>query len=312
VIGICREPGVDGEALAERLAARRGRGRERLDRGPRSFGVHVIRGERRDAAPVADPRVEQPQLQGQVGQVGRGLHAHVGSHHDPRGRDGGEELLVRGLRGVGHRGSRLRPEVLDDHLLDVTVPAVQVADREHRPGAFARVLADPHEDARGERDRQAAGVLDRPQTNGRTLVRRAEVRPTLLRESIRRRLEHQAHRRAHLSQPGELLVAHDAGVQVRQETGLLDHADGGRAHVLERRGVPAGAEPAARDLVPILRPVAQGEEGLLARPLPASSRDREHVLRRQVRSVEPRRRLRERAVVAMVATEHGERDEDLA
>ena len=44
---------------------------------------------------------------------------------------------------------------------------MQVADREHRLGALPGVLPDPDEDAGGERDREAAGVLDRPQPDGR-------------------------------------------------------------------------------------------------------------------------------------------------
>ena len=61
-----------------------------------------------------------------------------GPEHDAGGGDRGQELLVVGLgRGV-HRGARLRAEVLDDHLLDVAVPAVEVADREERLGPLAR------------------------------------------------------------------------------------------------------------------------------------------------------------------------------
>ena len=279
MVGVEREARVDREALAERLAARGGRGRERLDRRPRPLGVHVVGRERRDPAPVADAGVEQPELLGSVREVRRSLHAHVRSEHDARRRHRGEERVGIRLRCVRHRRAGLRAEVLHDHLLDVPVAPVEVADREHGLGAFPRVLSDPHEDARGERDREAAGVLDRPQPHGRMLVGRAEVRPSPPGQAVRGRLQHQPHRCADVPQPRELLVGHDAGVQVREEAGLLDHADRRCADVLERRAEPAGREPPSRDLVPLLRPVTEGEQRFLARPLATSPGDREHLLR---------------------------------
>ena len=107
-----------------------------------------------------------------------------------------------------HGRARLRSEVLHDHLLHVAVAPVEVADREQRLGALAGRLADADEDARRERDREAAGVLDRPEPHGRNLVGRAEVRTSALASAGRsRRLEHHAHRGADVLQPRDLLVA---------------------------------------------------------------------------------------------------------
>ena len=92
-----------------------------------------------------------------------------------------------GLGRVVHRGPRLRPEVLDDHLLDVVVAAVQVADREERRRALARGLADPDEDPGGERDREPPGVLDRAQPHRRHLVGRPVVRAAGLGQTGRSR-----------------------------------------------------------------------------------------------------------------------------
>ena len=136
-IGLGRVPRVDREPLTELLAAFGGRLGEPLDLGPRPLGVHVVGRDGRDAAPIVDARVEEPEPLRLVRQVRGRLHAHVRPHHDPRDRDGREERLVGGLGRAGHRGARLRPEVLDDHLLDVVVAPVEVADRDERRRALA-------------------------------------------------------------------------------------------------------------------------------------------------------------------------------
>ena len=311
-IGTCGEPRIDRESLAQGLAARSRRRGERIDRRPRPLGVHVVGGERRHAAPVADPGVEQSELLRRVGKIGRSLDADVRPHHDARRGDGGEELLVVRLGSARHGRPRLRAEVLHDHLLDVPVPTVEVADREDRAGALPSVLADADEDAGGERDREAARVLDRSKPHRRMLVRGTEVRAALRRKTVGGCLEHQSHRCAHLLQPSELLVAHDPRIQVRQQTRLLDHADRGSPHVVERRGETPRAQPLARHVVAVLRAIAQGEQRLLARTSAASPSDGEHLFRREERCFELGRRLGERAVVAVVAAEHRQWDEDLA
>ena len=217
-VGPRRELGVDGEALAESLAACGCRGAQSLDRRPWLLGVHVVGGDRRDAAPVVDAGVEQPQTLG-VGsdRFGGACRCIARPEHDAGRRDGGQELLVARLGRGAHRGAGLRAEVLHDHLLHVAIASVQVADREQGLGALALGLADADEDAGGERHREPAGVLDRAQPHGRHLVGRAEVRPSPGREAIARGLEHDAHRRADVLQARDLLVAHHARVQVRQQ-----------------------------------------------------------------------------------------------
>ena len=131
----------------------------------------MIGRERGHPAPVVDPGVEQGPLLLGVGQVRRRLDVHPGPEHEPCRRDRGQELLVPWLRGVLHRRPGLGPEVLHDDLLHVPVAPMQLADREQRRRTFGEGLADPHEDPRGERDRQAPGVLDHAESNGGNLVR---------------------------------------------------------------------------------------------------------------------------------------------
>ena len=211
-----------------------------------------------------------------------------------------------------HRGPRLGPEVLDDHLLDVVIAQVQVADRQQRLGALARRLADAHEDAGRERDRQAPRILDRAQPHGRHLVRRTEVRTPFGRKALARRLEHDPHRGTHVLQPSELLVGHHAGIQVRQQPRVLDHPDRDGANVVERGVVTAGIEPRAGLRVALLWPIPEREQRLLASGARAGRGDRDNLVGGQVRGVKPGRRLREGAVVAVVAAQHRQRHEDLA
>ena len=311
-IGLGGERWIDREALTKLFAPGGRGGREGLDRGPGLLRIDVVGGERRDAAPVVDPGVEQADLLVRVAEVGRRLQVHARPEHHARGGDGRQEGLVIRLGRRLHRGSRLGSEVLDDDLLDVAVPPVRVADREERLGSLAIGLADAHQDAGGERHGEPSRVLDRAQPHRRHLVRRPEVGTPAFGQAHRARLEHHAHRGAHLLQAGDLLVGHHAGVEVGQQAGLLDHPDRDRAHVVQRGRVSTRFEPLAGDVVAFLRPVAQGEQRFLAAHPAAGVGDRDRLFRCQEGGVELGGRLRERAVVAVVAAQHGERDEHLA
>ncbi len=138
------------------------------------------------------------------------------------------------------------------------------------------------------------------------------MRSSLRGEPVARGLEHDAHRGGDLLQARDLLVAHHPGVQVRQQSRLLDHADGDGAHVVEGGVEPTLVEPRPRDLVAVLRTIAEREERFLAAGLGTCASDRDRFLGREERSIELRRRFRERAVVTVIAAQHRERHEHLA
>jgi hypothetical protein len=115
----------------------------------------------------------------------------------------------------------------------------------------------------------------------------------------------------HRPQRGELFFVLRPRVGVRQEAGVVDHDLGHRRDVVDRRGIVALGEPAGRDLVVQLRPLAEGEERLVAAGSGPSASNREHLVSLEVGGLEPRRRLGEGAVAAAVPAELGERDEDL-
>src|SRR2546428_5260435 len=116
-----RELGIDREALAEDEAHALGGAAQLRDQRPRLLGVDVIGRERRDTAPVVEPRGEEPGVDTRR-EVRRRLDVHVGSEQEPPDGDRAERVSERWLGVVPHRNARLRAEGLDDDLLEMTVP----------------------------------------------------------------------------------------------------------------------------------------------------------------------------------------------
>ena len=105
-LGFAHVLGVDGEARRERLADGLGRVAERVERGPRALGVHVVGRDRRDAAPVVDAGADE---RAEVGrEVGRRLQVDLRRQDHARGGDGPEELVGIARVVPPHRGARLR------------------------------------------------------------------------------------------------------------------------------------------------------------------------------------------------------------
>ena len=159
--------------------------------------------------------------------------------------------------------------------------------------------------------RSSPGEPDRLQPHGRALVGRAEVRPAALGEPVGRRLEHDPLRRRHLAQRRQLVARHHAGVRVRQQAGLVEHEPAHAHEVLDRRLAAELGELLARGPVAALRLVAEREQRLATARRGAGARDVQHLVRGHVRALALPRRRGERAVVADVAAELRQRDEDL-
>ena len=169
-------------------------------------------------------------------------------------------------RVVAHRGARLGQEVLHDHLLHVTVPAVRLAAI--ASSAASRSASDSPMPTRipvvnGMPSSPAALQGRQPALGG--LVRGSPVRGQVGAQ----RLDHHPLRRRHRPEPGQVVPRDRAGVRVRQQTGLLQHPPRHRHQVVHRRGVPVGGQPVARLDVPVLRGLTQGEQRLVTARLGA-------------------------------------------
>src|SRR6184192_951522 len=167
-----RELGIDREALAEDEAHALGGAAQLRDQRPRLLGVDVVGRERRDTAPVVEPRGEQARVDARR-EIRRCLNVHLGPEQEPCDGERTEQVRERRLRLISHRDARLRAEVLDDDLLDMTVPLVEVADRCEGVHPLALGLADADENARRERDRELPRERDRSEAPRRYLVGRA-------------------------------------------------------------------------------------------------------------------------------------------
>ena len=146
---------------------------------------------------------------------------------------------------------------------------------------------------------------------GGVLVGRAEMRAAAGREARGGGLQHDPHRRRHRAERGEIVGAHQPRIEVGQEAGPREHEPGDFAEVGQRRRVAERRELVAGDTVAALGLVAEGEERLGASRRPPGLGDGEDILGRQVGALAPPRRMGEGAVVADVAAELGQRDEDL-
>ena len=236
---------------------------------------------------------------------------HVGPEDFACGPRRPEEVVEGGLRRGRHLRTGLGTEVLDDHLLHVAVALVQDADRLERLESLVPGLADPDQDPRGERDRKLAGEADRLQPSLGKLVRRAVVRHALLRKPGGSGLQHDPLRSRHRPQQGELVPCHHAGVHVREEARLGEYELAHAREIFDRRLAAELGELLARGAVAALRLVPEGEERLVAAGLRPRARHLEHLVRPHVRALSAARGLREGAVVADVAAELRQRDEDL-
>ena len=303
---------MGGQPLPQHEPGIRGHLGQVVQLRPRALRVDVVGGQRGHPAEVVHAGGEQQPALVQVDQVRRRLDPGPRAEHDPGDRDRGQPLVQRYVALVPHRGVRLGPEPLDDHFLDPAVLPCDAAQREDRVGPFREVLADADQQSGGERYIRAAGVLEHPDPDRGVLVRRPVVRAAaLVVQAPRGGLQHHAHAGRDRLEPLQVLPGHHARVQVRQQPGLLQHPDRHRADVVQRGGIAGLLQPGRRRVPAIFRPVAEREQHLLAAELRAAPGDREHLVRTQVRRVHPARRGRERAVVAAVPAQPGERHEHL-
>ena len=190
---------------------------------------------------------------------------------------------------------------------------MQIADRGQRVEPLRARLADADQDAGGERHRQFAGAAHRLQPRPRAPcpASRNAHRParTAARCSTSSMMPMLADT---VAERRDFFARHDARIDVGQQAGLVQHQRAHRAQVLDGRLVTQRGQGLTRGAIAQFRLVAQGEQRLCAACGGACPRDRQHRLGRQIRWPLGARAFGERAVVAHVATQFGQRDEDLA
>ena len=302
---VANELGVDRQARRQRVPLRFGHFLQPIKIGPRPLRVDVIRGDRRDAAPIVDPCVEErPEV---VGQVRWRLEVDLGRENQASGGERPQVVVARaGLRAL-HRRAQLGQKVLNDHFLHVSVPGVARGDR-FEPGQLVGPgVADSDEDSRGERDTQLSRRFERGKTPLGGLVHRTAVRFEIGID----RLDHHPLARAERPYPSQLVARQRAGIGVRQQPGLTKHQFGHRCDVVDRGVVAPLAQPVPSHLVPIFGAFPQGEQRFVAPLSRTLASDLQHVVGIEEQLVDMSRRLSEGAVPAAVVAQEGERNEHL-
>ena len=138
------------------------------------------------------------------------------------------------------------------------------------------------------------------------------MRPAAAAQPLGGTLQHDPLRHRDLAQPVDIGPRHDAGVQMRQQPGLAQHQLRHRGEVGEGGLVAEPGQRLARRAVAQFRLVAQREERLMAAGARPGRGDRQHLVGIEIGGLAAARRMGEGAVVADVAAQLGQRDEDLA
>ena len=125
---------------------------------------------------------------------------------------------------------------------------------------------------KGTRARPAASRVAR-RTAG-TLSGEPKCGPPRSRQPVRRRLQHDALRHRHLAQAREPGLVHHAGIEMRQQPGLLQHQRGRGLQIVQRRLRAERGKSLARRGVAQLRLIAEREQRLLAAGRLSRARDR--------------------------------------
>ena len=189
---------------------------------------------------------------------------------------------------------------------------VDLAQGQQRLDALPARLPDADQDSRSEGHLLLSGEPDGLKAGGGVLIGRAVVDLPLPHQPRRHALEHDSLRDRDLAQEGDVLGGHDAGVGVGQQPRLLRHDARDLGQVGDGRLVAERGQLFARHLVAQLGLVAEGEERLRTACGSAGAGDFQHLVDAHVGALAAPGRLREGAVVANVAAELGQGNEDVA
>ena len=135
------KPAGDDYPQWERVVAKARANSQLIQMGPGRFRVDMIRGQRRNAAPVVDASLDQL-LQLPRIQVGRHLDAHGWTEQDTRDCDSPEQFIQVGRTDGIHLRVRFGHEVLHDDFLQLAVLIVLFLERVQTVEPLLAGLAD--------------------------------------------------------------------------------------------------------------------------------------------------------------------------
>ncbi len=221
-------------------------------------------------------------------------------------------IFERGRGRPGHARSGLRPEVLDDNLLNVTIAVVEFPQGQERLDALGARLADADQHTSGEGHARFAREPDGLEARRGPLVGRPMMRSAALAQTLCRAFEHDPLRNGNLAQHCDVGSIENPGINVRQQPRLFKYRARRRGEIGQGCFVPELAKLLARRAVAQFRLIPEREQRFLAIRRGAGPREGEDLIERQVGCFFLSRGVGERAVVAHVPTELGQRDKNLA
>ncbi len=128
---------------------------------PRSFWIDEIRRQRRDSTPIVYAGIQQFLII-RIRKIGRRLNVHV-RHKQPRDTYCAQHVTAAWLRPTAHGNFGLDSKILNDDFLNVPIALVQIANRQQRVHSIFHRLANPNQNAGGERHSLLSRFFDRSQ-----------------------------------------------------------------------------------------------------------------------------------------------------
>ena len=273
---------INGQSLNQRPSGSCANFLEQSDLGPRRLGIDMIERDRRNPAPIVNPRSDQFN-QSLAIEIGRGLDGNLVGQHDTRGGNNAQEIVLAGFGRAGHFGARLGAEVLDDDFLQMAMRQMDIAQGQQRFDALAGRLANADQHAAGHRHPRPACRFKRGEADSRSFIRRAIMRPALLEQFLRSAFQHQPGGGRDRAQHQVVGFRQHPGVDMRQQPGLIQHQFGAVADIVDSARKAARVQPILRDGIAPLGRIAEGEQCFLAAGGNTGPGDVEHFLWRQVR-----------------------------
>ncbi len=138
------------------------------------------------------------------------------------------------------------------------------------------------------------------------------MRAAFLAQPLRDVLQHDSLRNANASEFGYLVAVHDTRIDMRQQAGVLQQHVAHCGEIGQRRFMAEMLQLLARSAVSKLGLIAEREQCFVASGPFAGTRDSENLLGRQKGGLPTPRRFCKRTVVAHIAAQMRQRDENLS
>jgi flavin reductase (DIM6/NTAB) family NADH-FMN oxidoreductase RutF len=213
---------------------------------------------------------------------------------------------------VSHGNAGFGAKILDDDFLYVPVTPVQIEDGQQRIDAVRHGFADADQQSGGEGNALLPGFLNGAQALGGKLIGGVVVGRAGVQQFPIGGFEHETHAGRNGGKAGDPFGAEQSGIGMRQQGGFAKDEFAHGLEIMECRFVAEMAHRVSHLRKQELGLVSQAEKSLGATEFLSLASHGEHLVRVHGMSAGVAGIATEGAIAAIVATEIGERQEDLA